>query len=260
VAFGLTVGSGSGEFTPQVRWDARAGRIHVVERVQGMAGWETQLNDVTASQPVFMIDFGTIQVGWLTFAPRPDFVTVPLGSPLPPRPSGDYKQGVVVQLFSPKNFGGKRELAVTSKAVLGPLDALHTAYLAAPESQRGMMPVVQLTGTLPVSTRGPQGNITNYSPQLVIVAWAPRPDDLGPVTVGAIQPPAAAKPMAAPPTPPPAPPQAAPQAAPGNGAAMPWDVAPAPVAASQPAVAQPLAPTPPALALEEALVTEPIRP
>ncbi len=246
MAFGLTVGSGSGEFTPQVRWDARAGRMHVVERVQGMAGWETQLNDVTASQPVFMIDFGTIQVGWLTFAPRPDFVTVPLGSPLPPRPSGDYKQGVVVQLFSPKNFGGKRELAVTSKAVLGPLDALHTAYLAAPESQRGMMPVVQLTGTLPVTTRGPQGNITNYSPQLVIVAWAPRPDDLGPVTAGSVQSPApppaprpaASAPVAAPPTPPPAPPQAALQAAPGNGAAMPWDVAPTPAAA----VAQPAAP------------------
>jgi hypothetical protein len=243
VAFGLTVGSGSGEFTPQVRWDARAGRMHVVERVQGMAGWETQLNDVTASQPVFMIDFGTIQVGWLTFAPRPDFVTVPLGSPLPPRPSGDYKQGVVVQLFSPKNFGGKRELAVTSKAVLGPLDALHTAYLAAPESQRGMMPVVQLTGTLPVSTRGPQGNVTNYSPQLVIVAWAPRPDELGPVTAGSVQPPAAAvrpamvSPAAALQTPPPAPPQAALQAAPGNGAAMPWDVAPTPAAA----VAQPAA-------------------
>jgi hypothetical protein len=112
------------------------------------------------------------------------------------------------------------------------LDALHTAYLAAPESKQGLMPVVQLTGTLPVSTRGPQGNITNYSPQLVIVAWAPRPEELGPVTVGAIQPPAAAaRPVAAP--------VAAPQAAPGNGAAMPWDVAPAPAAASQPAVAPP---------------------
>ena len=229
MAFGLTTSSGSGDFAPQVRWDARAGRMHVVERVQGMAGWETQLNDVTASQPVFMIDFGSIQVGWLTFAPRPDFVTVPLGSPLPPRPSGTTNRASSCSCF-------RRRTSAASVSWQSPRKpcSVHWTRCTLPIWQHRSRSGDDAGGATDRhaagTTRGPQGNITNYSPQLVIVAWAPRPEELGPVTAGSVPPPplppataAAARPMAAPPTPPPAPPQAAPQAAPGNGAAMPWD-------------------------------------
>ena len=61
------------------------------------------------------------------------------------------------------------------------MNALHTAFEAAPEAAMGKIPVVKMTSADPVKA----GQATNYQPVFQIVAWVDRPDVLGPRTVPA---------------------------------------------------------------------------
>jgi hypothetical protein len=69
--------------------------------------------------------------------------------------------------------------------VINAINDLHTQFEAAPEAAEGKVPVVELSGSTPVTTKGPQGSSTNYSPVFKIVAWADRPAELGERTVPA---------------------------------------------------------------------------
>lgn len=186
MALGLP-GSSNGDMLAICTWDARAGRMFKVERTQGPMGWQSDKIDVTNEQPTFMLDVGSLTVGWIAFLPTgPNFEMVPLGTPLPAKPSADHKAGFRVKLLSPKHFGGLREFSSSAKSVLSALDALHSAYEAAPEAAAGQMPIVQLKGSTSIVTKGPSGNVTSYSPSFAIVAWQDRPADvLGARTVPA---------------------------------------------------------------------------
>lgn len=184
MALGLNTNGNGADFIPIVKWDARAGRLFRVDRTQGANGWESSDTDLTFDKPAFLVDFGSIQVGFLAFlSTGPSFTLVPLGSPLPEKPSADHRPGMRVKLYSPKHFDGVREFASSAKAVLSAMDALHTAFEAAPEAAQGKLPIVQLDGSTQVVTKGPNGNVTSYSPAFKIVRWADRPSDLGERTV-----------------------------------------------------------------------------
>jgi hypothetical protein len=58
--------------------------------------------------------------------------------------------------------------------VIESMNALYDAYVAAPESKTGKLPVVKCVGVHPIT--GKHG--TNYQPQLEIVGWADRPTEL----------------------------------------------------------------------------------
>lgn len=194
MALGLQTSSNGGDFLPTVRYDARAGRLFKIERAQGANGWESTPVDITNPAPMFAIDMGTIDVGWVHFsATGPNFVMVPLGQPLPAQPSKDHKQGFRVKL-SGRVLDGVRELSATAKCVLASMDDLHTRYEAAPEAATGKIPVVKLAGTTAVVTKGPQGNTTAYAPVFEIVQWTERSPEMGERTVpapGALPPKAA---------------------------------------------------------------------
>jgi hypothetical protein len=49
-------------------------------------------------------------------------------------------------VFSDKNLGGKREFSSTAGAVIESMNALYDAYVAAPESKAGKLPVVKCVG------------------------------------------------------------------------------------------------------------------
>lgn len=183
MALGLnTGGEGGGDFTPVLKYDARAGRAFRVDRSQDAGGaWQTDNVEVTNGLTMVM-DLENIQVGWLLFASgvAPQMTLVPLGSPLPPKPSDQHKQGFKMLLKLGKSSGGDvREFAATSKAVLGAVDEIHTAYLSGLKDNPGKLPVVALTGTKAIESKGQGQKSVNYAPIFEIKSWIDRPAELG---------------------------------------------------------------------------------
>lgn len=212
MAFGIQTSSGNGEdFLPLMTYNAKAGRVKLVQRAEINGEWVKQEADVTASNPVFVFDLAAVQVGWLLFKAgmAPIKAMAPVGHALPANPIGDYgldergkaikpKQGFVLHVLD--KDGVKREFASNSMAVVGVLDDLHTAYMAAPESKQGLLPVVQFTGATEIKSK----HGSNYSPDFKIVRWAPRPAALAGVASAPapqpVQPPVAMPPPGAGPT------------------------------------------------------------
>ena len=206
MALGLNTSTSGADFTPHMRYDARAGRLFRADRAQAGDGrWETTMVDITVPPPQFLMDLAQIEVGWLSYTGgAPDLRMVAFGTPLPPQPSKDHRQGFRVRVYAPKLLGGLREFASSAKVVIAAMDALHSAYEIAPEHAQGLVPVVSLSGTAPVSSKTPQGTTTNYAPVFRIEKWVTRPADL---PIGAL--PTAAAPVAFAPVPSPVAPAAA---------------------------------------------------
>lgn len=229
MALGLNTSSAGGDFIPHVRYDARAGRLFRADRSQDSDGWKTTMVDISQPPPQFIMDIGQIEIGWISYTGgTPDLRMAPISAGLAPQPSKEHRQGFRVRLFAPKLLGGLREFASNAKAVIAAMDALHSAYEAAPERNQALVPVVCLASTTPITTKTPQGSTTNYAPVFRIEKWVPRPAELD--AVAPVQ--AAATPVAAP-------------------ASSPARHVPAPAAAPVP-----VAPPPPAPALSTSHETE----
>jgi hypothetical protein len=176
MALGLqTESSGGGDFLPIVKYDGRAGRFFRRDR-ENMENTDV---DITSKfKAVF--DMENIEVGFVRFVPgaAPDFVLVPLGAPLPAKPSDDHKQCFRILVKLGNDCGGDvRELSSSAKVAIKGLDALHEAYLTGEKKNPGKLPVVVLKDTVAITTEGKQKS-TNYQPVFEIVSWAPRPKDL----------------------------------------------------------------------------------
>jgi hypothetical protein len=197
--FGFPTGpSGDGTFASIVKYDARAGRIYRVDRIQDSSGnFANESIDIT--QPFKAIfDFAKLKVGWMHFVPgtAPDIKVVPYGNELPARPSDKHKNGVWVMVKLSKGCGGAkpiRELAGTSKALLSGVEAVFAQY-AEKDEHPGLLPVIVLEETVLVKTGTGDKSSTNYHPTFKIVGWAPRgdlggvaPSDGGPPATGATQ-------------------------------------------------------------------------
>ncbi len=181
MALGLSTESGGGDYADIVKFDARAGRFFRVDRSQDSAGnWQTNNVEITNGfQAVF--DMRNIQVGWMLFAAgvAPSMTMVPLGQPLPAKPSEQHKQGFKLMMKLGKSSGGDvREFASQAKAVIGALDKLHTEYEAAKDANPGKLPLVALTGSTAVVSTGKGQTSTNYSPIFEIVRWMDPPAEL----------------------------------------------------------------------------------
>lgn len=200
MALGFSNTSQTSEILPRVQYDARAGRLFKVQREQqGDGSWSNDKVDITSSNPTFVLDMGSIEIGWGAFLPTgPDFRMTPLGNPFPEKPSAEHKQSFRVKLFSPKYLEGIREFSSSAKVVMGAIDELHSQFEASPEAAKGKVPVVQLTGSVPIVSKGKAGTSTNYAPTLKIISWVDRPDELGQRTVPVPGAPAAAVPVSTP--------------------------------------------------------------
>ena len=156
MSLGLNIGGNAADIVPHVRYDARAGRLFRADRVLAADGrWTTEPFDISQPAPTFIMDIAAIKVGWLAFGPTgPDHRLVPLGEALPPQPSKDHKQGFQVRIYAERLLGGVREFASTAKVVISAMDALHSAFEAALERGQGLVPVVTMSGTVPVTMKG----------------------------------------------------------------------------------------------------------
>jgi len=191
--FGFSTAPSTGaDFTPIVKYDARAGRVFRVDRVQGVDGFAGEQVDITAIfRAVF--DLENVEVGWMLFAAgqAPSMALAPLadvtaGKAFPPEPSTLHKQGVRVLIKLAKACGGDkpvREIASVAKAFLGAMEQLYLTYLDEREKNKDaqgkyQLPVVSLLKTEPVTSGSGAQKSTNYRPTWKIDGWVPRPDDL----------------------------------------------------------------------------------
>ena len=212
---------------PIIKYDSRAGRAFRVDRSDETGRWENNPTEITQTFQA-IVDLDNIEVGWLHFPTggAPDIRTVHVDEPLPDRPSDKHRSGFRVLMLLGKSSGGDvREMAANAQVSIKAMDLLHDAFVAGRPANPGLLPVVRLAGTIPVTTQGkPNGQAvssTNYQPVWQIVKWVPRPPELQPeaLTAAANQPqqqaqtqaPAPQQPAQAPlPLAPPAPVQQAP--------------------------------------------------
>jgi hypothetical protein len=178
--FGFPTTPEGGDYTPILKYDARAGRMFRIDRIENNGNFESLAVDITQSFKA-IVDFENVQAGWILFAPgtQPDFKVVPIGNELPVRPSDKHRNGVRFNLKLAKDCGGgkpNREIAGTSKAFLSGVEAIFTQYLAEKDKYPGKLPVIVLEKTTPVKTEAGDRSSTNYHPTFKIVGWAPRGD------------------------------------------------------------------------------------
>lgn len=198
MAIGFTPGNGSADFLPILKYDARAGRTFRVDRADGMS-----IPTEVAFKAV--VDMENVEVGWMHFmaGAAPDMRLYPLGSVWGDQPSPQHKRGLRVLVKLSKDTGGDvRELASSSASFLRAFDALHDAYLSQAAANPGKLPVVVITKTVPVTSKGSGQSSTNYEPVFEITAWVDRPADLkaSPRGGAPVSAPAAARPVSAPPS------------------------------------------------------------
>ena len=210
MAFGIPnsdSGTSNGKFLGRIQFDARVGFWKTVKRIQhsdGSYGDEvSQPFNGSEQAPVsLLMDFGTLEVGYMKISSPPSFLVVPYGQIIPPQPEemspgqkpGDkprkaFQAGFRIQVCSPKTFGDQDAyyFSNTSKTVMGPMDTLHQQFLAAAEAQEGMIPIVVIKKCIPTTIKTPQGNSTFYAPEFEIASWAQRLPVFGDRTVPAPQ-------------------------------------------------------------------------
>jgi hypothetical protein len=204
---GLGLSVSSGDFIPFCKFDARAGRWFR----KGENGDVDITDGFTAA-----FDFEQIEVGWMAFTAgtAPAYVTQNIALGVPAKPAGDnWKQGFRCNIaLGTAQGGGVYELSSTAKALIGVIDRMHTEYSEAPEKSQGKLPVLKMSGTSVIETKGPNGTTRNYAPNLSIMAWVDRPASLAkkgaapvapivaapPATGSTVVPPPVAKPAPAP--------------------------------------------------------------
>lgn len=179
--------SSGGDFTPICKYDARAGRVFRVDRVQSTEGFSSDPVDITQTFKA-VVDFENVETGWMDFPPgsAPSFALIPLsklgnGHTLPDRPSPRHKNGVRFLLKLSKACGGDkpvRELAGTSKAFLSGVEEVYGEYLRDKAKYPGMLPAISIASTTPVKSGSGAQVSTNYRPKFRIDGWAKRPEDL----------------------------------------------------------------------------------
>lgn len=178
--FSTAPSTGGGDFTPIVKYDARAGRVFRIDREDNGNGFENEPIDITGEFKA-IFDFENVEVGWIDFVAGspPDFKLVKMGQPLPPKPGDRHKNGIRFMIKLAKDCGGSkpiREIAGTSKVFLAGVEAAYKAYEAERANNPGKLPVFSLERTLPIKSGSGERSSTNYQPIFKLVSWAPRGD------------------------------------------------------------------------------------
>jgi hypothetical protein len=172
--------SQGGDFLPIVKYDARAGRMFRVDRVDTGGQFVSEPVDITSNFKA-IFDLENVETGWINFSTggAPDFRLVPIGEPLMVRPSEMHKNGIRFMLKLSKDCGGDRpirEIAGTSKAFLSGVEKVFDDYDAQKAEHPGQLPVVVMEGSMPIKSGSGDRQSTNYVPKFKVVGWAPRGD------------------------------------------------------------------------------------
>ena len=239
MAFGIPgteSSSSNNEFLGRLQFDARSGLWkHVTRAEEGGRYFNMESEDYM--NPSFLMDFGSLEVGYAKISSPPSFLMVPFGAPMPqcpqeltPEGKKAFNPAARIKVMSPKTFGddAARYFLLSSKTGLPAMEEAWNLFAASPEAASGMIPVAQ-TSTRTVEVKTPQGLSKFKVPVFAFVNWIERPASLGervvPVPAASVAAPVAVAPTPVAAAPAPSPVAAAP--APTNHVPP-----PAPVAAS----------------------------
>jgi hypothetical protein len=180
MALGFSGSSGGGDFKPVCKYNAKAGRMYRVDRVDNGGTFSNEEVEITTGfQAVF--DMDSIEVGYAKFVrgSAPEWRMVKLGQPWPDCPPDVGQDGK--RLFK-KTFrldiklgasigGDVREFASSAGCVIDAFNLVHTAYEQGLKDNPGKLPVVAMPSTV---KQAGKGGDNNYAPVFEIVGWVDR--------------------------------------------------------------------------------------
>jgi hypothetical protein len=178
--------SSNNEFLGRLQFDARSGLWkHVTRAEEGGRYFNMESEDYM--NPSFLMDFGSLEVGYAKISSPPSFLMVPFGSAMPqcpqeltPEGKKAFNPAARIKVMSPKTFGddAARYFLLSSKTGLPAMEEAWNLFAASPEAQSGMIPVAQ-TSTRTVEVKTPQGLSKFKVPVFAFVNWIERPASLG---------------------------------------------------------------------------------
>jgi len=163
----LDVGTGSGNYDPILKFNAKAGRF----------AHRDSDGEVEIENPTFVIDLYNVGLGWAAFreGEAPERVFDPEPGMRAAKTRDDQKRCMMVRTFATESFKGRAELCTTSMHMLNALKDLYAVFREAAEKNGdGKLPVINCVGVTP--SKDKYG--TNYRPEFKIVDWVERPDEL----------------------------------------------------------------------------------
>jgi hypothetical protein len=189
MAFGLAGsdnGGSNGEFLGRLQFDARSGLWkHVTRKNEGGQFFNDESEDYM--NPTFLMDFGSLEVGYAKISNPPSFLMVPFGKPAPQRPTElnpenklAFNPAARIKVLSPKTFGDNepRYFLIASKTGLPAMEEAWQMFSASAEAQEGKVPVVNAT-TRTIEVKTPQGMSKFKVPVFTFAQWVDRPSALG---------------------------------------------------------------------------------
>ena len=194
-AFGFsTEPVSSGDFTPILKYDARAGRLFRIDRINNGQGFDSVPKDITMTFRA-LADFENLETGWIDFqaGTAPSFVLIRLDdldnkrAMFPVKPGPTHKSGIRFMVKLMKDIAGDsqvREIAGTARTFLTGVEEVYTQYKAERLQHPGELPVLAIEDTIPIKSGTGERSSTNYQPKFKIIGWAPR-GDLKPMPRGA---------------------------------------------------------------------------
>ena len=176
MSLGKRIG-GSGDITPLIKFDARAGVVYRCDRIRAPDGeWYTSQENITGNFAA-IFDLENVKTGWIAFASGgpPNFKMFPVGADIGNPPSDQHKQGFRLHLKLAKACGGGvREFASTAVSTWQAIDQLHSEFEKERSRHPGQLPTVRLNGVK--ASKTPMG--TSYVPIFEIIGWVARPTEL----------------------------------------------------------------------------------
>jgi hypothetical protein len=168
----LNLSVGDGDFTPFMKYNAKAGRFYV--RPEGAT------EEVEIVNPVVAFDMANIRTGWLFYAEGsgPEKIWDPSLSQAAPKPNDarKFKRGFEVMVYGnsiiPRTTQklGLRELSSTAGNVITAILRMYADYESGLASNPSCVPVFACEGVKPIT--GAYG--VNYEPIFTLRQWVQR--------------------------------------------------------------------------------------
>lgn len=168
----LNLSISDGEFTPYIKYNAKAGRWYVKP--------EGATEEVEIQNPSLAFDMANIRTGWLYYAEGsgPEKIWDPSPTQMAARPAGPkkFKRGFEVMVYGngvvpgTAHRLGLREFSSTAANVIAAILRMHGEYEAGMAANKGKVPVYACKGVKPIN--GAYG--TNYEPQFDLAQWVER--------------------------------------------------------------------------------------
>lgn len=168
----LNLSVGEGDFTPYLKYNAKAGRFYVKP--------EGATEEVEIDRPLLAFDMANIRTGWLYYAEGsgPEKVWDPSAATMAPRPAGPkkFKRGFEVMVFGNAIIPGTgkklglREFSSTAGNVISSILRMYAEYEDGLQQHPDQIPVYACKGVKPIN--GAYG--VNYEPLFSLSQWIER--------------------------------------------------------------------------------------